>query len=329
MSLGQRLAYGAILVLREPFRRLPPRWAVGVGAGLGRLVASVHGPRTAIARINLEIAFPDWTPAARRRVIRESFANVGRHLAELALLQGAHRDALLDRVRLEGWEHLEAAQARSQTGGVILLTAHLGSWELGGIAAVRAGIPLCVVHREFQNPFLEGMVRRWRSESGTQVEALGEAARGVLRALRQGKAVGMLFDQDAPRQEALFVPFFSQLAATRSAPARLAVGTGTPVVPVAFLRKPDGLSHEVRAGPPLDLEMADPGDPETLERNVTRMNRALEDIIRANPEQWSWAHRRWRTRPEGDTRRVYPSRHRLRGLLRRRRERALTKDLDS
>ena len=321
--MGQRLAYGAILVLREPFRRLPPRWAVGVGAGLGRLVALVHGPRTAIARINLEIAFPDWTPAARRRVIRESFANMGRHLAELALLQGAHRDALLDSVRFEGWEHLEAARARSKAGGVILLTAHLGSWELGAIAGVRAGVPVCVVHRVFQNPYLEAMVRRWRSESGMQVEALGEAARGVLRALRQGKAVGILFDQDAPRQEAIFVPFFSQQAATRSAPARLAARTRTPVVPIAFLRQPDGFSHEVRAWPPLDLEMEDPGDPELLARNVTRMNRALEDVIRANPEQWNWVHRRWRTRPEGDTRRIYPSRHRLRRLLRRRRARAL------
>jgi KDO2-lipid IV(A) lauroyltransferase len=270
--MGQRLAYGAILVLREPFRRLPLRLSVGLGASLGRLVASIYPPRYAI-----------------------------------------------DRVDFDGWEYLEAARKQSRTGGVIFLTAHLGSWELGGIAAVRSGVPLCVVHRAFKNPFLEAMVREWRSGSGMQVEALGEAARGVIRALLKGKTVGMLFDQDAPRKEAVFVPFFSELASTRSGPARLAVRTGIPIIPIAFLRQPDGISHLIQASPALDLEMTESDDTAVVERNVARMNKALEQMITQHPEQWNWVHRRWRTRPEGETKRIYPPRHRLRRFLRRRR----------
>ena len=162
------------------------------------------------------------------------------------------------------------------------------------------------------------MVREWRSGSGMQVEALGEAARGVIRALLKGKTVGMLFDQDAPRKEAVFVPFFSELASTRSGPARLAVRAGIPVIPIAFLRQPDGISHLIQASPALDLEMTESDDTAVVERNVARMNKALEQMISQHPEQWNWIHRRWRTRPEGDTKRIYPPRHRLRRFLRRR-----------
>lgn len=308
MSLAQRLEYAALCVLREPFRRLPIGKSLDFGASLGRLYASIGGRRVEFGRINLRIAFPEWSEEQRRRVLGDSLANIGRTLAELALIQGTHRDELLEGVRIEGLEHLEAARQRSACGGVIVVSAHLGAWELCGMAAAGRGFRLTVVHRPFENPYVEAMVRRWREGSGIKPLPLGQAASGVFRALQRGEYVLMLLDQDAPRSEAVFADFFGLPAATRSAPARLAMKTGASVLAVSVERQGAGARHVVRFWKPVAIEGDDPGDAVRLKANVEAMNRALEDVIRAAPSQWSWLHRRWRTRPDPGAAGPYPSR---------------------
>jgi len=305
--------------------RLSPDTAVKLGGVMGAAYAAVRGPRTADAVRNLEIAFPTWTAPERRRVLEASFANLGRSAAEVALLAGPQRETLLARFRFEGREALEDARRVSPTGGVILLTAHFGSWEAAAAATARAGVPLSVVHHGFRNPGFGRMVTHWREAAGLETLELGRAGLGAVRALRAGRVVAMLFDQNAGRSEGEFAPFFSLEASTRSGPARLAMRLGIPVVPGFGVREPDGLRHVVRFLPALDLE-PDPRDEEAADaallRNLARMNRALEDAIRAAPEQWSWIHRRWKTRPEGDTERLYPHRHPLRRALRGERRRS-------
>jgi KDO2-lipid IV(A) lauroyltransferase len=308
VSLRQRLAYGALCLLREPFRRLPVATSLSLGAALGRLYAVWGGRRVEFARINLRIAFPEWSDAKRRRVLRESLANVGRSLAELALVQGAHREQVLSGVRIEGLGNLEIARARSGCKGVIVLTAHAGAWELAGMAAGQLGLPLSVVHRRFENPQVEAMVRRWREGSGMQLLPMGRALTGVTRALRRGDSVLMLIDQDAPRSEAVFADFFGVPAATLSAPAAIAMRTGASVVPACVVREGTGARHVVRLGEPLALEKGDVSDSRCLEANVAAMNGAVEAIVRAAPGQWSWLHRRWRTRPGPGEPGPYPSR---------------------
>ena len=308
MSLVQRLEYGALCLLREPFRRLPVATSLSLAARLGTFYASLGGVRLEFARINLRIAFPDWSEARRERVLTESLANIGRTLAELALIQGRHRSQLLGRVRLEGLEHLERARQQSATGGVMVISAHLGDWELCGMAAAGQGFPLTVVHRPFANPRVEAMVQRWREGSGMQPLALGRAASGAFRALKRGEYVLMLLDQDAPREEAVFADFFGVPAATRSAPARLAMRAGASVLPVSALRQGHGADHVVRFESPLEILGDDPGDRAQLQANVATMNRALEALIRSAPEQWSWLHRRYRTRPDPGEPGPYPSR---------------------
>lgn len=309
MSFAQRLEYGALCLLREPFRRLPIERSLSVAAGLGRLYAAWGGRRVEFGRINLRIAFPEWSDSERRRVLTESLANVGRTLAELALIQGPRRERLLEGVRIEGLEHLETARARSRCGGVILMTGHFGAWELCGMAAARLGFPLTVVHKPFENPYVEAMVQRWREGSGMKPVPLGQAATGALRALRSGEYVLMLFDQDAPRSEAVFADFFGLPAATRSAPARLAMRTGASVLPLSVEREGTGAGHVVRLREPIPIEGEDAADVALLNANVEAMNRALEDLVRSAPTQWSWLHRRWRTRPEPGEPGPYPSRH--------------------
>ena len=296
MSLRERLAYVALCVVREPFRRLPVEASLAFGAALGRGYAATRSRRVGFAHENLRIAFPDWSEERRREVLRESLANVGRTLAELALLQGPRRDRILAGVRIEGFENVDLARAQSGCKGVIAVTAHLGNWELGGMAVAAQGLALRVVHRPISNARIEAMVRGWRESAGLVPLPFRGAAAGALRALRDGHHVLMLIDQDCPRSEAIFSDFFGLPAATRKAPARLAMKTGAAVLPVSVERQGGGAHHVVRIGAPLAL--VPEGQPGALEDNVATMNRALEAMIRRVPTQWSWLHRRWRTRPE-------------------------------
>ncbi len=320
------LGFLPLRIVRVLLRNLEPERAARVGAVLGRTIGRLGGARAQVARINLQIAFPDWTDAMRRRVLLESYANMGRGIAELAVLQGPHREALLAGVELEGLEHLAAAEAASSTGGVVVLTAHFGSWDLCAAALANRGLPVSVVHRGFENPRLEQMMMGLREGTGETLEHLrlgSSTLVGVLRALRAGRKVAMLADQNARLEEGVFAPFFSRPACTRVGPALIAMRREIPVLPAFVFRRGTTARHVLRIGPHLRLEP--PGaDPEAaLRRNVTRMNRVIERVIRDAPEQWLWVQRRWKTRPEVggacvEPGRVYPPRRGLGHRLRKR-----------
>lgn len=287
-----------MLAEREPER------ALEIGAAWGRRVASLGGGVTDLSRINLGIAFPDESVEFRERVLFDAYANLGRGVAELALLQGPHRGRIVDAVRVEGEENAALAEAAAPNGGYLVVSAHYGTWDLYAAALARRH-PLTVVHRGFGNRRITTMLSRVRRAGGGDLEELQmgpRAAGDLLRALRRGRKCILLLDQNARPGEGVFVPFFSKLACTRSAPALIAMRRGIPVVPVFGARDPEGTGHVVRIGRPLDLEPAvgDPRDArlaERLQRNVARMTAPIEEAIRRRPEQWMWSQRRWRTRP--------------------------------
>jgi len=278
---------------------------VAWGGALGRTWARLGLVRTQDALVNLRIAFPEWSEARRREVLERSFANLGRGVAELAFLERLTPENVEDVVSVEGMEHFHAARAAAPDVGVIALTAHFGNFELLAVAMALRGFPITIVYRE-RGPDLEATLRSWRELHGTTTIPRGSAARGVLRALRERRVVAMTLDQDTPRREGVFVPFFSRLASTRDAPARIAMRTGAPVLPVFVFRRGESHRHHMRCLPALDLEPAG-GDPEgAVRENVRRMTRVIEDAIREAPDQWAWTHRRWRTQPAGEPR-PYPT----------------------
>ncbi len=296
-----RQKVGALEGVRGLVRALPRARAVALGAAVGRAYARVHGPRTGVARINLAIAYPGLPARERKRLLIDTYANFGRMVAETALLQGLSREELLEVASIEGLEHLETARKATPHGGVIVLTAHFGSFELFAAIMARSGVPLSIVYRTANNPYLDRMITGWREDSGIELIPRGVAARAVLRSLRSGRVVVMPLDQDT-RDQGVFVPFFGRLASTRDGPARLAMHVGAPVVPAFMFRIGDGLRHQIRVFPALALE---PGsadraatDAAVLE-NVRRMSAAIEAAVREAPTQWIWSHRRWKTQPEG------------------------------
>jgi KDO2-lipid IV(A) lauroyltransferase len=269
---------------------------------LGRTWTTLGLPRTREARAHLRIAFPAWSDAQRERVLERSFENLGRSLVELAWLGRRAPEDLLARVRFEGLEHLDTARAAAPGGGAILLTAHFGSWEFFAAAMTARGYPLTVIHRARDDAGFDGVLAERRRESGASYLARGSAALGVVRALRGGSLLAVLFDQNARADEGVFVPFFGRLACVRSGPVQVAMSTRVPVVPLFLHRdESDPTRHVARIRPPLPL-VHGADDEAALAENARRLTRAIEDEIRAAPELWTWAHRRWHTQPPGEPR---------------------------
>lgn len=287
------------------FEQIPIDRAVALGTMLGRVWYRLNGPRTRRVRDQLEDAFPGETADRRENWAREVFVHLGRGLAELVLLIGGHRRALLDRVHIEGLEHLEAAECETPPGGAVILTAHQGNWELACAKAAAIGIPLSVVYRERKQPALDRAMLALRGaspdEPGGAVEIdqipMGRAGIRLVRALEAGRKVVVVLDQDARREEGVFVSFFGRLASTRYGPISLATQRGFPILPAFARRDPDGKTHRLQIQPALQLEPGLSDDEEVLRRNVQRVTAVIESEIRACPGQWIWTHRRWRTQP--------------------------------
>jgi KDO2-lipid IV(A) lauroyltransferase len=287
-------------LLRAGLRNLSPQRAIDFGASCGRIVARFGGSGVEVARTNLALAFPECSEQERGRMLYEVYANMGRVVAELALLQGRHRKQLLDGVHIEGREHLAAAEAASPTGAVMVVTAHFGSWDLCAAALTEQGHPLTVVHRGFANPQLETMftqVRRGKDGDLEELKMGPRAVTGVLRALRKGRKLVLLADQNAKPEEGVFVPFFGHLACTRSAPALIAMRRGIPILPAFVYRQGQNARHVVQLSPPLELESSSAEAEKALLANVARLTASVEEAVRRAPDHWLWLHRRWRTRP--------------------------------
>ncbi len=315
-GLGVKLVHGL-------FSRLPYAASLALGAAIGRLYAWLGAPRVDDARINLEIAFPEWTPLRRREVLLESFANHGRSLAEVCMLGGPQETEIYQNISFRGLEHLEAARAASSDGGVLVISAHLGTWELCAASLARRGLPISVVYHDLGNPVLERIVTHWREASGLETLKLGRAAYGIFSALRRGRYVGLLMDQNAKLDEGLFAPFFGREACTLQGPILLAMHRGVAIVPVFIYRQGRSGRHIIRVEPAIQIEGGVGGEvegegdenlgEEALLRNVTRMNEVIEAAIRRAPDQWIWSHRRYKNQPAGKEASPYPHRG---GLLR-------------
>jgi Kdo2-lipid IVA lauroyltransferase/acyltransferase len=254
---------------------------------------------------NLAIAFPECDEQERRRILRASYVNHGRSAVEYIRLAGFFYQRLKKRVvyndRLDYWKGL---QQHHSWKGLLVLTAHLGNFELLPAAHSMYGHQIDLVHHTQRFAAGEALMTFVRERAGVKVIRKHSAARAVLRALRDGRTVGVTFDQNAKRSEAAFVPFFGEIAATSGGLARLAGFTGAPVIPVFLVRQPDKRRHRIEIQEEIAMQRTDDAAADILE-NTRRLNKAVEDIVRRFPEQFLWTHRRYRTRPVSGTPSVY------------------------
>ena len=272
--------------------RLPAGAGAWLGRRLGDLAFVALRGRRRVALANLSIAFPTLGAAERRRVGRRSFQHLGLLFVELAATLGRPFERALAAISFEGLEHLRGVMATR--GRALVLTAHLGNWELLAAAHRLTGYPLAIVVRPLDSAPLNQLAERLRRKSGVELIDKRGGLRRVLRTLADGHIVGIMLDQNAARRESVFVPFFGRPASTSKSLAVLAVRTGTPVVPI-FIRR-DGRRHHVTIHPPLAPPMVNNTERAVVELTM-RCTAAIEAAISQVPEQWLWMHNRWRTRP--------------------------------
>lgn len=267
---------------------LPYAAIVRFGPWLGRAYARLQPRRREIARINIELCFPDKSPAWREQLLRRHFDSLGTTLLEIPFAWWASDRRVRNLVHLQGLEHLQ--QALTQGKGVLLLSAHFNSPELSGRLLVREQ-PFVAMYRPSNDPVMEKLISSARSQWLDAIRR--DDARGLIRTLRQGKAVWYAVDQNTARRESVFVDFFGILASTNSATARLAKMTGAAVVPFHAVRRSDGSGYDLFLEPA--WEDYPSGD---LAADTQRVNDLVEKWVRQTPEQYLWIHRRFRTRPQ-------------------------------
>ena len=278
-------------------RILPRRLARAAGVGIATFAHASLGRLRRVGLRNLEIAFPQMAAAERARILRLEYRNLGWLLAEFCQMS-TYTPAYAARfIRYEGLENYLAARDRSK--GVLVLTGHLGAWELSSFYHSLAGYPMGMVIRRLDNPLVDRMVNAIRCRHGNRVLHKDDFARGLLAAMRAGETVGILMDTNMTPPQGVFVPFFGIPACTASGLARVALKTDAAVVPGFLLWEESEQKYVLRFLPEVALVGTGDSEGDAIE-NTARLTAVLETQIRQYPDQWLWMHRRWKTRPAGD-----------------------------
>lgn len=282
------IEYGFFSALRRLLTVLPHDASRSLGRSLGDLAWIALRSRRRIALGNLALALPELSQPQRRKIALESFRNLGRMSCDTISSHRFDSVEVCRRLTMVGWEHLEAA--RSVGRGVLVMSAHLGSWEMAAHAVGLYAEPMHVIGRPLDNPKLDRLLGWQRRRFGNEMISKRGAARGSMRVLRQAGIVGILIDQRVRPEQGILVPFFGHPAMTSPLLGRLAIRTGAPIVPLFGELTPGG-RYRVEFEPPVDTLV---GETDGVEELTRRCLEVVEARIRRAPQQWQWPHRRWK-----------------------------------
>lgn len=291
--IGHRAEAVALAALIACFRALPPSAASALGGRIGALAGRFMGRANRIAERNLQLCFPEMTADARRRLRARMWDHFGRVLAEMP-----HTVSLwerhTDKSALAALDDLRAARNGSDSQAantpIVIVGAHYGNWEIGGIGAQAVFPPTGVFYRPLNNRHADALLQKLRGGTGVaQFAKGGDGGRNALRHMKAGGTLAVLMDQKM--REGIDAPFFGHPARTPYAAVLFAMKTAAPIVPMVVRRK-NGTNFVLDIGARIE-------NPHTGDRNedirlmVTAINTQIETWIRRAPEQWLWIHRRW------------------------------------
>lgn len=273
--------------------RLPYTWQMALGRGLGRLVYRLAKRRRHIAKINIDLCFPEKSDLQRDLLVKQQFESLGMGLIEIALAWWASDAKLAQLGKIEGLHHLEAAL--QQGHGVILLSAHLNSMELG-LRYLTQQQKIHITYRPHEQPLIEHHMQKSRNFHAEKAIPR-EGIRDMIRSLKANKPLWFAADQNFGHKGSVFANFFNILAATNTSASRLAKLCHCPVIPFLVQRLPNQQGYQVRLLPPLaDFPSGD------AVKDATTMNQMIEQAVTQTPEQYLWVHRRFKDRPNGEER---------------------------
>ena len=295
--MRERVEFGLVWLLVRFVGLLPRGMSRNVGAAIGWLAYAATPRLRRVGLRNLELAFPEKPEAERETILRGMYRQLGWQLAEFCHMPGYSLERANQFIRYEGLEHYLTAKQRGK--GVLVLTGHLGAWEMSSFYHSLAGYPMGMVIRKLDNPWVNRFVNDIRTQHGNRVLPKDDFARGLIAAMRAGETVGVLMDTNMTPPQGVFVDFFGHAACTASGVARVALRTGAAVLPGFLAWEPAEKKYVLHFLP--ELQLVDTGDSERDATTNTQMfTTALENVIRKYPEQWLWVHRRWKTRPPGE-----------------------------
>jgi len=270
--------------------RLPFSWQLGIGKGIGLLLHKVAGSRRRIAEVNMEICFPEKSPAERDALVRRIFIDNGIGLMETFM--GWFRDPqwLAARTDFVGFDKVREAQNNGQ--GVMLLGAHYSMLDLAG-SLVSTVQRVSVSYRPQDNPVMNYVMERNRARLYDECLTRKDI-RGFIRTLRQGNVLWYAQDQDFGRKNSIFVNFFGHPAATITATSRIAKAGKALVMPITYFRKDDNSGYTVTVHDPLPIPSGDDA------ADAQMANDFIEAQLREHPSQYLWLHKRFKTTVDPD-----------------------------
>jgi len=272
---------------------LPFSWQLRLGAGLGGLSRVLLPRRHRIVTTNISMAFPHLSAQQQRQLVKQALRSAGIATFETLLSWWADTHWLESRARVEGLEHLQKALENGK--GVILLGGHFTCMMLcGRILATK--LPFHILVKRAKNPLFNALMQHYREKYYDGVIDSHDL-RTMLRVLKENRICWYSPDQDFGRRHAVFAPFMGVQTATLTTTARLAKLSGAPVLPISYWRLPEDQRYRIVISPPLSEFPS--GD---ALQDATRINQVLEAQVRKAPDQYLWAHRRFKTRPLGEPR---------------------------
>jgi KDO2-lipid IV(A) lauroyltransferase len=262
-----------------------------ISRGIGLLLFFFDRRHRKVALENLHASFPEKSIIEIKRIAQESFKNIGCIVIEIARVSQGGIDWIKEIVRLEGKENIDKGLKKGK--GVLIMTAHIGNWEIGALAGRDWKFNFVV--RLLDNRFLNKFIYKIRTKFNSGMIVKKNAIKEILKCLRRNELVAILMDQNTGAHEGIFVDFFARKACTNPVVAILAVRTGAPVLPVFTIREGVG-KFKVIIGE--EIEIIPSGDyKRDIEKYTAQFTEIIESIVRKYPDQWLWLHRRWKTRP--------------------------------